>query len=798
MRFSHAIPLVAFVLSGSVDAAPITVSFSGTFTSYSYTDFMGAAGPDTTGLAALVGQAFTGTLIYDPDTIDGGSDLACGNCEDYVHDPVTGSIGLEVVSGATALNRTGRLQLNLLDGTGAGGINPDEIEATHFDSNGGRTSFAVFDPSLAALTSPFDNSLLPTFDWSDFTEGSLRITESGAFGAFSANLVGDVANFSIGTLCGANEHVSSNACVACDPGTTNAAGDDPLGPNTACDDTLCGADENVSSNACVGCGPGTTNAAGDNASGSDTTCDTTLCSANERVANNACVACGPGTTNAVGDDASGPDTACDVAPPTDGICAVGESSLSADCDGSCNAPASPFPVPGPADELGSVDCDGFCNIGDELFSADCLPGCSVGDELGSPVCNGACDLSPDPISFPMFADQPGSVDCNGVCNQTENEYSPECNGVCNSGDELFSWDCDGYCTEASDEADSPDCDCQEGNAAGTIAFSAHLFTVDIFVVGAGGCSPKQLTNDSRSNYSPAWSPDGTKVAFISSSAGSSGTGDIYVMNFDGSDQTLLKASPDVFMGCCADPAWSPDGSRIAFSRVATDEIVVYEIFVMDADGTNTTRLTHALAGAQEPAWSPDGTKIAFTANSELGGSREIYLMNADGSNPIPLTNTPGEDSSPAWSPDGTRIAFASSTSDLTESEIHIMNADGSGRIEVTDSSIAGAYGATSPEWSPDGSRIAFARVDEVFQVPFGVYVMDADGNNQSRLVPAIDSGSFVGLNFDPAWTASPPHPPPVQAPALSRGAIAALVLLMTALATACGRRFVSHPLRDST
>ncbi|MFP6605562.1 MAG: hypothetical protein VCC19_03215, partial [Myxococcota bacterium] len=99
------------------------------------------------------------------------------------------------------------------------------------------------------------------------------------------------------TLCAVNERVSSNACVACAPGTTNAAGDDASGTDTSCDVTLCSANEHVASNACVPCDPGSINTAGDDASGLDTPCDVTLCSVNEHVASNACVACGPGTTN---------------------------------------------------------------------------------------------------------------------------------------------------------------------------------------------------------------------------------------------------------------------------------------------------------------------------------------------------------------------------------------------------------------------------------------------------------------------------------------------------------------------
>jgi Tol biopolymer transport system component len=108
------------------------------------------------------------------------------------------------------------------------------------------------------------------------------------------------------------------------------------------------------------------------------------------------------------------------------------------------------------------------------------------------------------------------------------------------------------------------------------------------------------------------------------------------------------------------PAWSPDGTKIAFVRRG-------DIFVMDADGSNPTNLTNSQSmDNQGPAWSPDGTRIAFS-RSEAGGNREvnrIFVMDADGSNPTSLTDALpdggiGVDFEPTWSPDGNRIAFSS-------------------------------------------------------------------------------------------------------------------------------------------
>ena len=133
------------------------------------------------------------------------------------------------------------------------------------------------------------------------------------------------------TYCGANQYVSSNACVACAPGTTNDAGNDASGSNTTCVATLCAEDYYVSNHTCVACAAGTTNAADDDASGSDTACNVTYCAEDYYVSNHVCTICPAGTTNDAGDDASGSDTACNVT-----YCA-GNQSVSAHVCVNCTA-----------------------------------------------------------------------------------------------------------------------------------------------------------------------------------------------------------------------------------------------------------------------------------------------------------------------------------------------------------------------------------------------------------------------------------------------------------------------------
>ena len=146
-----------------------------------------------------------------------------------------------------------------------------------------------------------------------------------------------------------------------------------------------------------------------------------------------------------------------------------------------------------------------------------------------------------------------------------------------------------------------------------------------------------------------------------------------------------------------------------------------QIYVMDADGSNQTRLTFAFGGDGASDWSPDGTKIAFASN-RLDNQEDVWVMDADGSNPIRLTTQHG--SFPAWSPDGSKIAFSSRRDG--NAEIYVMDADGSNQTRLTTTTDATEF---LPDWSPDGAKIAFQSDRDG---DFEIYVMNADGSNQTR------------------------------------------------------------------
>ena len=262
-------------------------------------------------------------------------------------------------------------------------------------------------------------------------------------------------------------------------------------------------------------------------------------------------------------------------------------------------------------------------------------------------------------------------------------------------------------------------------AVGRIVFSSDRDGHDqIYVMDADGDNQIRLTNNNFLDRSPAWSPDGTKIAFVHDQ-------EIYVMNAADSNQIRLtyNATYD------SSPAWSPDGSKIAFHSYRDGN---HNIYVMNADGSDQTRLTSDIREEYHPTWSPDGRRIAFVAETPPYGRLNIYWMDADGSNQEQITNTDAIDHFPAWSPDGRRIAFASNRDG--NFEIYVMNADGSNQIRLT--TYEGED--TSPTWSPGSDQIAFVSEREN---NIDIYIMNYDGSN---LVRITTHGAY---DKTPSWKA---------------------------------------------
>src|SRR5918999_957635 len=219
-----------------------------------------------------------------------------------------------------------------------------------------------------------------------------------------------------------------------------------------------------------------------------------------------------------------------------------------------------------------------------------------------------------------------------------------------------------------------------------------------------------------------------------------GPSSIYVVNADGTGRT--NVTPDADTKTNITPAWSPDGTKVAFSsnmNSSSSKLYRLEIYIMDADGTNVRRLTYNDTDDTGPSWSPDGTKIAFTGYGETGF--EIYTVNADGTGQSALTNSSErakdidssgnltrfrDNAAPVWLPDGKKIAFEVDSRPPSKSGIYTMNPDGSNQTLV----IAG--GKDQPDWSPDCTKMAY-RYYPPGQGDSDIFVANADGSNPVNL-----------------------------------------------------------------
>ena len=227
-----------------------------------------------------------------------------------------------------------------------------------------------------------------------------------------------------------------------------------------------------------------------------------------------------------------------------------------------------------------------------------------------------------------------------------------------------------------------------------IAFlSTRDGNAEIYATDSDWTAPVRLTRHPAIDSHPAWSPDGSKIAFTSNRRNGS-TNEIYIMDADGKRPVRLTTNRRQVPAFDESPSWSPDGRSIAF---ASNREGSSEIYAMDTNGKNIVQLTRTLAREATPSWSPDGSKIAYVSRN-INADSDIYVMNADGTNPVRLTAERrwASEWRPSWSADGRKIAFASREPDGS-ADIYSINSDGSGLTNLTQTPHVNDL---SPAWRP--------------------------------------------------------------------------------------------------
>lgn len=260
---------------------------------------------------------------------------------------------------------------------------------------------------------------------------------------------------------------------------------------------------------------------------------------------------------------------------------------------------------------------------------------------------------------------------------------------------------------------------------------------EIYTVNLDGSGLTRLTDHSRVDVEPDWSPEGSKIVFFSArdgiinEQGVINNGGLYVMKADGSEVTRVYFDEESHDDLPSHPRWSPDGTRILFS--SGPFFGPAKLHVINADGTGLTTLAPTLSNVAGADWSPNGDRIIFAYG--LAGGSDIYVMNADASGPTQLT-TEGTNSGPSWSPDGSRVAFVSLRDG--NAEIYVMNANGTNHARLTSNNASDGR----PRWSPDGRMIVFESNRDGNSE---IYFMKADGSAQTRLT------DHVAPDVSPAW-----------------------------------------------
>ncbi|MEJ2053565.1 MAG: DPP IV N-terminal domain-containing protein [Calditrichaceae bacterium] len=253
---------------------------------------------------------------------------------------------------------------------------------------------------------------------------------------------------------------------------------------------------------------------------------------------------------------------------------------------------------------------------------------------------------------------------------------------------------------------------------------------EIYTMDADETNLVKLTDNTKNDEEPAWSPDGTKIAFHA--WGYQVPNEIYVMNSDGSNVIPITHDPEDQGIEEHWPSWSSDGTKILYESYADNgsepngtTIFNVNLYYSNAGGSgDAVRISSNLFYEGDPSWSPDGSKIVFVhaqvdtviSGNNISDGYQIWVMNSDGSNWKRLTTGYGNNSHPRWSPDGAKFVYDS------DDGICILDTEGNYQK-------LGVYG-NNPSWSPDGTKI-------VYDNDYKIYVIKSDGTPVKTITPPV-------------------------------------------------------------
>lgn len=249
----------------------------------------------------------------------------------------------------------------------------------------------------------------------------------------------------------------------------------------------------------------------------------------------------------------------------------------------------------------------------------------------------------------------------------------------------------------------------------------------IYTMAADGSDVRQLTSFANAvAFDPAWSPDGQTIAFTKQPLRNTPSA-IWTMSANG--RTKIPLRRDRWFAYQT-PSYSPDGSTIVYSRCYPD-FSVCDLQTMNADGTSVETLTPFGIEVHDisPRYSPDGSEIAFSGFGRSGAQAAVYVMDADGSNIHAVTKPRVGAWLPDWSPDGSTLAITTHCCDAHSSAIARVDPDGSDFAPLTDPGDAHDF---SPSWAPAGDAIIFERDLPDFS-RFDTWIMAPDGTGAALL-----------------------------------------------------------------